>query len=171
MKRDVEQEEERVAPKLPCCSLAPSGVSCMTAWLRHGKEYPMSTHKQFWRELMRVWAQWLGLGLAAIPSGVILGVLEQRGVNGKAALAVALSVGFVLALVLWVWIGRRFAVVAVEYTTAASPILVQFESQQGALMPTAAFATAVLVISMYCVQTPSAPNMPPLSIATYAPAA
>jgi hypothetical protein len=134
----------------------------------------MSTHKAFWRDLIRVWAQWLGLGLAAIPSGIILGVLESRGIDNRAALAVALAVGFVFALILWIWIGRHFAVVTVEYTSAASPTVVQFESEQGAYVPvpTAAFAAAVLVVSVYCVQPPSSPlSMPTLSIASYTPTA
>jgi hypothetical protein len=46
--------------------------------------------------------------LAAIPAGLILGLLEQRGVNAKAALALALVIGFLLALALWIWIGNRW---------------------------------------------------------------
>jgi hypothetical protein len=133
----------------------------------------MSTGKSSWRELVRVWAQWFGLALAAIPAGLVLGILEQRGVNERFAIGTALAVGFVLALVMWIWIGRQFAVMVVEYSPAASPTVIQFESELGTYVPAGAFAAAVLVMSVYCIQVPLANHMstPPLSIARYAPAA
>jgi len=133
----------------------------------------MATHRLFWRELVRAWAQWVGLGIAAIPAGIILGSLERQGVSERASLTIALIVGFVLALGLWILIGRHFSVLVVQYTqAAASPTILQFAGEQGALIPAGAFAVAVLAVSVYCVQLPShnlSTSM--VSIAVYAPAA
>jgi hypothetical protein len=87
----------------------------------------MSTRKVFLPEIMRVWAQWIGLGLAAIPAGLILGILEQRGINEKAARAVALVIGFVLAITFWILIARWIAVRPIEYTTGVCPAVISLE--------------------------------------------
>jgi hypothetical protein len=131
----------------------------------------MLTHKAFWREITGVWAQWFGLGLAAIPAGLILGILEQHGMDERKALTIALAFGFVLALVLWIWIGHHFAVVMVEYTFAAATTTFQFEGTEGALVPAAAFATAVLAMSLYVVPPASSQYVTPaVSIVCYSQA-
>lgn len=106
----------------------------------------MSTHKVFWPEIMRVWVQWFGLGLAAIPAGLTLGILDRYGVNQKAALAIALAVGFILALAFWLLIARWIAVKPVEYTTGVCPTVVSLEP-----------ACAVVAVALLCVTVSSQP--------------
>lgn len=111
----------------------------------------MSIHKAFWPEILRIWAQWFGIGLASIPSGLLLGILLRYGMKDKEALAIALSLGFVLALVFWVAIGRWFAVPEPQCVLAVSSANIQIEP-----VPALAFATAVLCVSLYAVQQPPA---------------
>ncbi len=102
----------------------------------------MSTRKVFWPEIVRIWAQWVGIGLAAIPAGLTFGVLLRYGINERAALAVSLAVGFGLALTFWILIARHIAVKPEEYTTGVSPNPISLE-------PMAAFAaTAVLCLTL-----------------------
>src|SRR5258708_23243340 len=61
-----------------------------------------------WPETRRIIAQWVGVALASIISGVLLGILLRQNMNDKLALEVALPVGFLLALLFWIWSGRRF---------------------------------------------------------------
>jgi len=91
---------------------------------------------------MRIWAQWLGIGLAAIPSGLTLGVLLRYGINEKAAIAIALAVGFALAVTFWFLIARRIAVKPVECTTGFSPNVTSLD-------PAGAFVTAMLCVTLY----------------------
>jgi hypothetical protein len=105
----------------------------------------MSTYKVCLPEMMRVWAQWLGLGLAAIPSGAFLGILLKSGVNEAAALAFALPVGFVLGIVAWIVVGRWIVVKPIEYTTGLS-----FETIS--LDRAGAFAVAMLCITLHSTQ-------------------
>jgi hypothetical protein len=107
----------------------------------------MSTRKLFWPEILRVWAQWFGLGLAAIPSGLIFGILEQRGTNQKAALAIALAVGFALALTFWVLIARLIAVKPVEYSSGVCPTVVSLEP-----------AYAVAAVALLCITVSVQPS-------------
>ncbi len=100
----------------------------------------MLVRRLFWPELIRVWAQWLGIGLAAIPSGLILGVLEKHGTDHKAALAVALAVGFILALAIWLLIARQTALKPVEYTVGVSYTVISLEP-----------ACAVAAVALLCV--------------------
>jgi hypothetical protein len=79
----------------------------------------MAKHRFFWREIVRIWAQWFGVGLASIPAGITLGILLRNGIARKEALEIALSLGFVLALVFWILIGRMFAVKPIEYVMGA----------------------------------------------------
>src|SRR4029077_9800736 len=120
----------------------------MTPCERHGKEYPMSTHRVFLPEIMRIWAQWLGLGLAAIPSGLTFGILLRYGIGQTAALAFALPIGFVLAVIFWVLIGRWIAVKPVEYTMG-------FCLDTIALDRAGTVAVAMLCITLHSYQPPS----------------
>jgi hypothetical protein len=102
----------------------------------------MSTRKVFWPEIMRVWAQWVGIGVAAVPAGLTFGVLLRNGIDEKAALAISLVIGFVLSLTCWIWIARHIAVKPDEYTTGVS-------SNPISLEPMGAFAvTAILCLTL-----------------------
>lgn len=103
----------------------------------------MSTRKLCWPEIMRIWAQWAGIGLAAIPTGLILGLLLRYGASQTSALALALPVGFALALTFWILIARWIAIKPVAYTMAVSPNVISLE-------PAAAIAaTAILCLTLY----------------------
>ncbi len=63
-----------------------------------------------WPETRRIIAQWVGVALASIISGVLLGILLRQNMNDKLALEIALPVGFLLALLFWIWGGRWLSV-------------------------------------------------------------
>jgi hypothetical protein len=105
----------------------------------------MSTHKVCLPEMMRIWAQWLGLGLAAIPCGILFGLLLKSRMTEITALAFALPVGFILGIVAWIVIGRWIVVKPLEYTMGVS-----FDTLS--LDRAGAFAVAVLCITLHSVQ-------------------
>lgn len=111
----------------------------------------MATHKLFWREFSPVLAQWFGVGLASIVSGIALGIMLRKGIVQTEARAIALSLGFVLALAFWILIGRLFVVRPIECSVGMSPTSIQFEVSGGAYGPSPAFAAVVLCISIYTV--------------------
>lgn len=49
--------------------------------------------------------------MASVISGVLWGMLSRQGVNDKLALQIALPVGFLLALLFWIWAGLRFSTI------------------------------------------------------------
>ncbi len=91
----------------------------------------MSARTAFWHETRRITAQWVGLALASIISGVLLGMLLRQGTNERLALEIALPVGFLLALLFWIWSGRRFSTSATRITVPVplSPTSLNFEGQ------------------------------------------
>src|SRR5260370_34336167 len=86
-----------------------------------------------WPETRRIIAQWVGVALASIISGVLLVMLLRQNMNDKLALEVALPVGFLLALLFWIWSGRRFSTSAARITVPVpvpvSPITPNFGGQ------------------------------------------
>ncbi len=66
----------------------------------------MGTHSVFSSDTRRALAQWAGVFLASILSGILLGILRQRGTPLKTALEWAIPVGLSLALITWVWVIR-----------------------------------------------------------------
>jgi ABC-type Fe3+-siderophore transport system permease subunit len=110
----------------------------------------MAKHIFYWHEVRRVAAQWIGVALASVLAGVLMGTLIREGFADRLALKVSMSAGFTLAVVFWVLVERRFAVVGIRSANAFSPTAIQFQ--------TAAFATAVLIVSVYTVQVPPAPQ-------------
>lgn len=75
----------------------------------------MSAHMGFWLEVRRAIARWTGVMIASVVCGLLLGLLRQQGIPYKQALEMALPVGFLLALLSWVWFSHRFSGVAVEH--------------------------------------------------------
>ena len=73
----------------------------------------MSAHITFWLEVRRAFARWMGVVLASILSGVLLGILRRQGMAYKPALEIALPVGFSLALLFWIWISHRVSAASV----------------------------------------------------------
>lgn len=100
----------------------------------------MATPKWFWPEIMRIWAQWMGVGIASIPAGITLGILLREGVSQPAATAFGLSVGFVFAGILWMLIGRLIGVRPVRYTMGFSSTVLSLEP-----------ACAVAAVAVLCV--------------------
>jgi hypothetical protein len=89
----------------------------------------MLAQTSFWLEVKRTASQWTGVVAASILSGLLLGVLRQQGVQYKPALEMALPVGFLLALLFWIWIGSRFAVKAIDIPIPVSATIPTFEGQ------------------------------------------
>jgi len=105
----------------------------------------MSTQSAFWPETRRALAQWAGIALASIISGLLLGVLLRQGMNEKLALEIALPVGFLVALLCWISVSYWFATRSVRIPLQVSPTVPNFEGQltaaysfQMANMPTIA---------------------------------
>jgi len=89
----------------------------------------METRTSLWPEIRRIVAQWVGVTLASIISGVLLGILLRQNINEKLALEIALPVGFLLAMLFWIWSDRRFSASATRITVpvAASPTITNFD--------------------------------------------
>lgn len=116
----------------------------------------MSTYKVCLPEIIRVWAQWLGFGLAAIPTGILLGLLLKYGMNEAVALVFVLPLGFILGIVAWVLIGRWVVAKPVEYTIGVCTDVVSLPDYAGAV------AVAVLCVTLYSFQPLSGTgNYPP----------
>jgi len=114
----------------------------------------MAKHRFFWHEIFRIWAQWFGVGLASIPAGITLGLLLRSGVGQKEARAIALSLGFVLALAFWVLIDRMFVVHPIECAIGISSNVIQFEVSAGAAKPSPTIAAAIVFVTLYTFQQP-----------------
>jgi len=69
----------------------------------------MAVQAAFWPETRRAIAQWIGIVLASVFSGLLLGILSRQGVSDKLALEIALPVGFLLALLFWISISYWFS--------------------------------------------------------------
>lgn len=91
----------------------------------------MSMHLAFWPETRRVIAQWIGLVVASVLSGLLLGILMRQGLDREHALETALPVGFLLALLFWVLVDRWFLIRAarISVPTPISPNVMNFEQQ------------------------------------------
>jgi hypothetical protein len=114
----------------------------------------MSTHTAFWHETRRAVAQWVGVALASVLAGLLLGVLLHQGVSDKIALEIALPVGFLMALLFWIWTSRRFSTATIEYPVALSPTVAQFEGTL-TTMTVYSFQFAPTSITLAC-QAPAA---------------
>jgi hypothetical protein len=80
----------------------------------------MSTRISFWLETRRALAQWIGIVLASIVSGILLGVLRRQGLTYRLSLEIAVPVGLLCALLFWVWLTRRFVAKNVEISVPVS---------------------------------------------------
>jgi hypothetical protein len=89
----------------------------------------MSAPTSFWLETRQTIAQWTGIVMASALSGVLLGVLRRQGVVYRPALEIALPVGFLLALLFWIWLSRQFSIKAIQIPVPISPNVTNFEGQ------------------------------------------
>jgi hypothetical protein len=89
----------------------------------------MSAHMEFWLEVRRAIARWTGVMIASVICGLLLGLLRREGVPYKAALEMALPVGFLLALLFWVWVTYRFSRESLQLPLPASATVPTFEGQ------------------------------------------
>jgi urea transporter len=89
----------------------------------------MSFHMPFWLEVRRAIARWTGVILASVLSGLLLGALRRQGMAYRSALEWALTLGFILALLFWIWISSQFSGVSVARPAPVSPDAVNFEGQ------------------------------------------
>jgi mannose/fructose/N-acetylgalactosamine-specific phosphotransferase system component IIC len=69
----------------------------------------MATRTSFWFEVRHAVWQWAGVVLGAVISGLLLGVLELRGMTEISALEIAGPVGVLFALFSWISIARSFS--------------------------------------------------------------
>lgn len=117
----------------------------------------MAARLFYWSELRRVIAQWAGIALAAVLAGFLLGALMQIGYHRRPALEISVAAGFVMAIVFWGLMGRRYSVSVVQYAVVSPSTTFQFQGLLG--IPVVATG-ALLVISAYTVNVP----MNPLSL-------
>lgn len=102
------------------------------------------------REILKIWAQWGGASLAAIPGGIILGMLLRSGMGEQKALGIAMGTAGILAVALWELFGRLVARRTVEFSAPtiwswpAHVINVQFTGPVTAASP--AFAGVILCV-------------------------
>jgi hypothetical protein len=90
----------------------------------------MSVPMSFWPEVRRAFARWTGVVLASVLSGLLLGILRDRGIAYKLALEIAVPVGFLLALLFWIWLSREFPVtVAAPVPLTISPNSMTFDGE------------------------------------------
>ena len=91
----------------------------------------MTTKAAFWPETRRIFMQWAGVVLASVLSGFLLGVLLRQGMGERLALEIALPVGFLLALLFWIWSSRRFSTTDATITVPVplSSTITNFEGQ------------------------------------------
>lgn len=89
----------------------------------------MLAHRAFWLEVRRAFAQWTGVVLASVLSGLLLGILRRQGIPYKPSLEMALPVGFLLALLFWLWISSRYSRALAAMPASVSPAAVNFEGQ------------------------------------------
>jgi hypothetical protein len=121
----------------------------------------MATRTAFWPDVRRAGAQWFGVALASVLSGLLLGTLQYQGIAEKLALEIAVPPGLLLALWFWIVASHRFPTVIIvdpvpEYAVATSSTAVQFQGGcEPAYLPTAAFATAVLIVVLSSAPTPA----------------
>jgi hypothetical protein len=128
----------------------------------------MSTHTAFWPETRRAIAQWAGIVLASVLSGSLLSILLRQGMNERLALRVALSVGFLMAVLFWLLISRRFAGTAVEYTVGVSTNVISLERADGTQEQSLALAAAVIIcISLYPSQPPTSQGGVPIMVSVH----
>ena len=99
------------------------------------------------REILKVWAKWGSASVAAIPSGLLLGLMLKQGVAQKPALVIALTFGGVMAVLAWKWMGRLLAPrpVAVSFPLI-SPARVEWGISTGTLVGGPAIASTVLCL-------------------------
>jgi hypothetical protein len=82
----------------------------------------------FWLEVRRAIARWTGVMLASVFCGLLLGLLRRQGIAYRSALEIALPVGFLLALLFWIWVSSRFST-AIAKPAPVSAAAVNFEGQ------------------------------------------
>jgi hypothetical protein len=108
----------------------------------------MVQRSSFWREILKVWLQWGAVGLAAIPSGIVLALLLKKGLTQLEARGVAIALGAILAIVFWNLIERKFAVHPQVYAVGFSSNVFQVEFTDQSARTAPVFATVVLCISI-----------------------
>lgn len=59
------------------------------------------------REALKIWIQYLGVGIASIPAGVLYAVLLRGGVNQKLAIGICVVVGVLLGFFVWRFLDKR----------------------------------------------------------------
>jgi len=112
----------------------------------------MSTHTALWPEIRRAGAQWSGVVAASLMSGLLLGVLLRQGARQRLALEIAMSVGFLLAVIFWMLINRRFTVKPIQIQTPVSSNVPTFEGQ----LTTSVYSVQYTAIPTLACQSPVA---------------
>lgn len=74
-------------------------------------------HMPSWlRDTLKLFVQYLGVGFASIPTGILYLILLDLGIKQNAALVVALCIGLISAHLVWKLLGRR---VLLQHTESA----------------------------------------------------
>jgi hypothetical protein len=86
-----------------------------------------------WRKFLQIWAQWLGIGLASVFGGILLGLLLKSGLSQPMSLSIAVVCALTLSFWLWKIIGRQFLVRQKQSYFGVSPYVVQIGGPQPAI--------------------------------------
>jgi len=85
----------------------------------------MARRIPYWlRELLKVWAQYLGVGAASIPAGVIYALLLQWNMAQNIALLIAVPIGVIFAYFAWNAIDKAINLKVSSKATAMEVIAV-----------------------------------------------
>jgi hypothetical protein len=113
-------------------------------------------------DALRIFAQWAGVFGAAIPGGVLFGVLLRLGIKQQESLAIATITSGVMAALLWRLISRSFHT-PTPLAIAFSPIQLQ-----GIMNPYPVAALTVVIVAMSISQHPAiCGDNQPITMAAY----
>lgn len=93
-------------------------------------------HNYLRRETKKIALQWVGIAIASVIAGVLLGPLRTLGLRAETPYAAALTILFVLGLSSWLLIAQRFRSPESPVTWSSNPA------------PLFAVATLVVVLSL-----------------------
>jgi hypothetical protein len=107
----------------------------------------------FWRNYIKLYLQYMAVGVAAIPAGVLYAFLSSRGYETWLTALLAVAIGCVCARQAWQFVGRRFAT-AGRTLTAATATSIAYEMTQAGVPSTDLIE--LLVLAEWEMQTSNA---------------
>jgi hypothetical protein len=110
----------------------------------------MERAASYWRDLARLFMQFLGVALCGIPTALVYLTSLQVGASNLTARLVSLGIGGLLAFFVWAFVGKMLLPVRVR-TSSATPVFQQTTGSWTLIekRTTAQIATAAAVV-MFC---------------------